>query len=356
MFTRLFILFVCLAVSASTFSQQTDNHIFFSIDSYSYSEPTSIDSFINKFNGDLDYGDHGVSLSQLAFGVNYEKFSFSIIKRLDYFYKFTNDTARFYYQTTNDMGFVAEQKYQLRLQMSHLEASGLNVAYRWQLPSNITLAMGGSYLKTSDFYQARLRGKAIWQGIDDFQLDAPAQIYSAHNELLPYPETDAEGEGVTLDVAVTWQIYPQLQFDLSVNDAFSRIYWRGALFSQINRWQVYRLTENGQLDTSPVLEGRVVDYQQVLPKKWRGKVNYTTETGTHYYSQIYHTDYFSHYQLGINKPISENNAVFLAWHIQAKAIEIGYVMPYGYIRFMTDSWHRKQAHTFALSAGFSIPF
>ncbi|PKG97397.1 hypothetical protein [Paraglaciecola sp. MB-3u-78] len=353
---RLFILFVCLSVSAGTFSQQADNQIFFSIDSYSYSEPTSIASFINKFNGDLDYGDHAVSSSQLAFGVNYENFSFSVIKRLDYFYKFTNDTAHFYHQTKNDVGFVAEQKYQLGLQMSHLEASGLKVAYRWQLPSNITLAIGGSYLKTSDFYQARLRGEAIWQGIDDFQLDAPAHIYSAHNELLPYPETDAEGEGVTFDVAVAWKIHQQWQFAVLINDAFSRIYWRDALFSQINRWQVHRLTENGQLDTSPVLEGRVVDYHQELPKKWRGKISYTTETGTNYYTKSYHTRYFSHYQLGLNKPINENNAVFLAWHIQAKAIELGYVMPYGYIRFMTDSWHRKQAHAFALNAGFSLPF
>ncbi|MFQ3237434.1 MAG: hypothetical protein ACI9C4_003020 [Paraglaciecola sp.] len=356
MFTRLFILLFCFSVSASTFSQQADNQIFVDLDSYSYSEPTSLASFTNKFNGDLDDGDHAVSSSQLVLGVNYEKFSFSVIKRLDYFYKFTNDTARFYSQTENNVPFVSQQRYQLELQMSHFEASGLKVAYQWQLGANITLAIAGSYFNASDFYQARLQGEAVWQGLDDFQVDAPAEIYSAHNELLQYPETDAKGEGVSLDVALAWRINPQWQFALSINDAFSRIYWQDALFSQINRWQVYRLTENGQLDTAPVLEGRVVDYQQELPKKWRGKINYTTETGTHYYSKIYHTRYFSHYQLGINKPINENNALFLAWHIQARAIELGYVMPYGYIRFMTDSWHRKQAHAFALSAGFSLPF
>ena len=350
------ILFVCLLVSASTFSQQGDNQVFVSVDSYSYSEPTSISSFINKFNGDLDNGEHAVSSSQVALGVNYENFSFSVIKRLDYFYTFTNDTALFYYQTENDVGFVSEQKYQLDLQASHLEASGLKVAYQWQLPSNTTLSIASSYLKTSDFYEARLQGEAIWQGIDNFQIDAPAEIYSAHNELLKYPEADAEGEGFTLDVALAWQINQQWQFALSVDDAVSRIYWQDALFSQINRWQVYRLTEDGQLDTTPVLEGRVVDYHQALPKKWRGKISYTTDKGTNYYIKSYHTPYFSHYQLGLNKLINDNNRVSLAWHIQAKAIELGYVMPYGYIRFMTDSWHRKQAHAFALNAGFSLPF
>jgi hypothetical protein len=343
-------------VSASTFSQQTDKQIFFRVDSYSYSEPISIASFINKFDGDLDNGDHAVSSSQLTLGVNYDNFSFSVIKRLDYFYKFTNDTARFYYQTKNDVSFVSQQRYQLDLQMSHLEASGLKVAYQWKLPSNITLAIAGSYLKTSDFYQAKLLGQAVWQGIDDFQIDAPAEIVSAHNELLQYPETDAEGEGVTLDVVVAWQINQQWQLALSVNDAFSRIDWRDALFSQINRWQVYRLTENGQLDTEPVLEGHVADYQQELPKQWRGEITYGTETGTHYYSKIYRTRYFSHYQLGINKPLNENSSVSLAWHIQGQAIELGYHMPYGYIRFMTDSWHRKQAHAFALNVGFLIPY
>ena len=355
---RLFLygLGVFFILSSMVYSKEKSNQVSLNVDSYTYGEATTIDSFINKFYGDIESGDHALSLTQFEFGVNYENFSFDIIKRYDYIYGFSNDTAHLYHQMENNVDFTSEREYQLDLKMNRFEASGIKIGYQWDLPSNITLGLASSYLKATDFYQADLSGEAIWRGDDDFEIDAPAVINSATNELLSYPKTDAKGQGISVDVALDWQINNQWAVSVNVKDAYSRIRWRESLYSQINRWQVHKIKENGKLDTRPALEGRVLDYDLRLIQKWLGKFTYTTEDNWQLFSQVFHTKYFNHYKVGFNKALNEAHSVSLAWHLQAKTVELGYYMPYGYIRILADSFDEEKAHAYILNTGITWPF
>ena len=342
----------------STFSAlaAAEHKIFTSVDSYSYSEPTSIDSFINKFNGDITNGEHAVSLSQIEFGFQKNNLTFSLIRRYDYLYEFSSDTARFYYQTENDVPFSGQQDYQLYLKASHFDASGVKLSYDWDVTPDINVTVAASYLEAKDFYQGKFSGPASWDSEDDFTVDAPGHIYSAHNLLLTYPETDATGKGTSADFSLGWNISEHWQFGLSVKDIWSKIKWQEALYSQVNRWEVHRLDEDGELDSRPLLEGATLNYQQKLPRRSKANLAYKTSSGITWYSQFFHSEYFLHKSIGVTLPFNEEHRFSMAWHIDAKAIELGYAMKFGHIRLMSDSSSSKEIKALALSANLSIPF
>ncbi|MGJ8690926.1 MAG: hypothetical protein ACSHW0_00445 [Thalassotalea sp.] len=345
--------FSIAALSSVAAANQT---VFTRVDSYSYSEPTPIDSFINKFNGELAKGEEAISLNQLELGVQVGNFSFSLLRRYDYLYKFSDDTARFYYQTENDIEFTEQQRYQLALNAKQFDAKGLKLAYDWQISPSLSVVASASYLQANDFYHVKLSGSAIWQGEDDFSLDAPAQIYSAHNLLLEIPKANATGKGFSSDLAVKWQLAQDWQWNLSVKDLWSKINWQDALYSQVNRWEVHRLTPNGKLDSRPLLEGAILNYQQKLPPKWRSKLAYQAEYGFTWYADVFYSEFFLHKRIGVLTPKFWGNEFALAWHIDTKALELGYAMKYGNIRLMSDSLTREKAKAVAINASLSIPF
>ena len=104
---QFYLLFLLVKFSPVSFASQPT--LFFTLDSYSYSAPTSIDSFIHKFDGELEQGNHAVSFNQIELGVRQNNFSLSAVKRLDYYYQFSNDTARFYRDIENDTDFLSKQ-------------------------------------------------------------------------------------------------------------------------------------------------------------------------------------------------------------------------------------------------------
>jgi len=350
-----FLPIVLLLLPISSPADYLGNTIDIRFDSYSYSEPTSIDSFTHKFNGELGNGKGAVSFNQFSIGVNYKKFSLGLIKRLDYFYQFSPDTAKFYYKLENDIPFLPHKDYRLRLDMNHLEASGLKVGYHWKLPSNVNLYLFGSYLAASDFYQLSLAGDASWLADERFFIDAPAEIFSAHNELLTYPKNDAKGKGAALDIAFDWQINPHWKIALAAQDLYSDIDWKGALFSQINRWQIYQKDSTGGLDTRPLVEGRTLGYEQNLPVRWFAEANFLSNSNIHYFSKISHTQYSSDFQLGYSVQVNQQHSLSLAWHFMSKSFEVGYATNYAYIRLMLNSLNYKNTKSLGLNIGLSKP-
>lgn len=338
------------------FSIKAQDEFFISLNTYSYSEPTSIDSFINKFDGELKKGDHAVTHNQFEVGGQWQNISLSFIKRFDHFYKFTPDTTRFYYNTENDVKFISPEQLDLHLKVSHLEASGVKLAYQWQYSSELTIGAAFNYLTTQDFYEGEIIGDAEWRGEDDYFVTAPATLYSATNMLLNYPETDAEGKGGAIDINVQWQFSERWQVALLVKDIWSEIKWQDALLSNINRWEVHRLDDNGELDTRPILEGRTLGYTQTLPKKIFSELSYTMNNGLALSAGIFHTRYFSHKNVKVAYPIIKDHYVSAAWHLQTETFELGYQMPYGYFRVMTDSLDERKMYTVALDVGLTIPF
>jgi len=342
--------------TAESFALNTDKKLIVDFNSYNFSEPKTIHSYTGKFNGDLYRGDHAVSLNTASLGIQFNNLSFNIIHRSDYFQSYTNGTATFYHQYKNRITSNNNYEYSLEMTTSQFEATGLKIDYWFQASPQFSFNIAGTYYSGSDFNNGRLSGSGQWQNSQQFTIDAPAVIYSAHNDLLAFPKADAKGNGYSIDVRAKWQINSQWQIDFSSNDAVSKIKWRDALLTNIDHWQLYRINSEGKLDRNPMVVWKKTTYEQKLPNTQIGYLSYTNTKDIEYYSKVISTEYFSHRQFGLKKPLSDNQSIFISWHRDLSAIEVGLNKPNSSLSLTADVFSRKIGRTLNIEFGLSRPF
>lgn len=353
---RLLLLASFVVYSAESFALNTDKKLIFDFNSYNFSEPKTIHSYTGTFNGDLYRGDHAVSLNTASVGIQFNNLSLNILHRSDYIQSYTNDTATFYHQYKNSITTNNNYEYSLEMTTSQFEATGLKIDYWVQASPQFSFNIAGTYYSGSDFNNGRLSGQGQWQNSQQFTIDAPATIYSAHNDLLAFPKANAKGNGFSIDVRAKWQINPQWQLDLSSNDAVSKIKWRDALLTNIYHWQLYRIDSEGKLDTDPMVIWKKTNYEQKLPKTQISYLSYTNNKNIEYYAKVMSTEYFSHRQFGLKKPLSDNQSIFISWHRDLSAIEVGLNKPNSYLSLTADVFSRKIGRTLNIEFGLSRPF
>ncbi len=353
---KLLLLVSFVVYSTGSFALNTNKKVIFDFNSYNFSEPKTIHSYTGKFNRDLYSGDHAVSLNTASVGIQFKNLSLNILNRSDYFQSYTNDTATFYHQYKNNITSNNSQKYRLEMVTSQFEATGLKIDFRHQTSSKFSFNFAATYYNGRDFNSGKLMGQGQWQNRQEFTIDAPAVIHSAHNDLLAFPKANAKGDGFSIDIGANWQINPQWQLNLSSNDVVSKIKWRDALLTNIDYWQLYRINSDGKLDTNPMVFWQKTNYEQKLPKTQIGYLSYTTKKHIEYYSKIISTEYFSHHQFGLKKPLADNQSIFLSWHRDLSAIEIGLNKSNSYVSLTADLFSSKIGRALNIEFGFSRPF
>lgn len=353
---RLLLLASFVIFSTESFALNTDRKLIFNFNSYNFSAPKTIHSYTGKFNGDLYPGDHALSLNTSSVGIKFKSLSLNILQRSDYIQSYTNDTATFYHQYKNSITSNNNHEYKLEMATSQFEATGLKIDYWHHASSQFSFNVAATYYSGSDFNNGSLSGHGQWQNSQQFTINAPATIYSAHNDLLAFPKANASGNGFSIDFRAKWQINPQWQFDYSSNDAVSKIKWRDALLTNIDHWQLYRINSNGKLDTNPMVAWKKTNHEQKLPNTQIGYLSYTNKKNIEYYSKLITTEYFSHQQFGLKKPLADNQSIFLSWHKDLSAVEIGLNKPNSYFSLTADVFSRKIGRTLNIEFGLSRPF
>lgn len=353
---RTILIAVSLIFSLETYSAEAAPKLDISIDSYNYSQAKYINDYIGSFSGVLKNGDHAVSLNKLSFDISYNHLNFGVFKRLDYVHSFSTDTATLQHNIKNNLTPNSPQTYQLNLSMEHIEASGIKLGYEWQIQQNIAFSLTGNYFLGVNFHTGELQGHAEWSSDDDLQVFAPSVVYSAKNDLLQYPKTNSNGKGYSFDLGFNWQPSEYWRVELQANDVISQISWKKALVNQINRWKTHQTDSTGRLDTTPVLEGRILDHEQKLLQSYKGTINFVKGNGYEYFSTLLHNKFFSHHQLGLKKHLENDRTLIFAWHRDINAFQVGLSTPFADIKFTTDSISSKKRHVFNLSMGMSYVF
>jgi hypothetical protein len=353
---KLLLLASFVVFSIESFAQNSKRTLIFDFNSYNFSAPKTIHSYTGKFNGDLYHGDHALSLNTTSVGIQFKNLSLNILHRSDYIQSYTNDTATFYHQYKNSITSSNNHEYKLEMATSQFEATGLKIDYWHHASSQFSFNIAATYFSGSDFNNGRLFGQGQWQNSQQFTINAPAVIHSAHNDLLAFPKANASGNGFSIDFRAKWHINPQWQFDYSSNDAVSKIKWRDALLTNIDHWQLYRINSDGKLDTNPMVIWKKTYYEQKLPKTQIGYLSYTNTKNIEYYSKIISTEYFSHHQFGLKKTLADNQSIFLSLHRDLSAIEIGLNKPNSYVSLTADVFSSKIGRALNIEFGFSRPF
>ena len=177
--------------------------------------------------------------------------------------------------------------------------------------------------------------------------------------ILEYPVSSANGRGYAIDIDFKWAVNQQWQLNIQLLDVVSKIEWHDALDSQLNLTTATKTFDaEGNLSVAPMLSGRQIlrNYTQRLPKKLITGISYKLDNQHSIFTETYHTEYFTHTQLGYEFMLTQRQAITLSWNIDTEAAGISYLNDYVRLGFYADSLDYKKAHAINLTMAVNIPF
>jgi len=334
-------------------------HPYIHLNSFTYSEPISIDGMLHEWDDDLHSGELAFTQQRISVGLSHSSgWSLGWISRYDYFLEFTEDTALLYHQGENDLPASRDYHYQLFLRAEHAKSSGPQIAYQTPLlkfgpeqSHQIKVKIQIARLTSNQLYNGSIWGEAILLENDD--IEAQLNIDYAYHEdsLFDRPLTNTiEGQGLSVDLFADWQ-FKQWQVSLTLLDAYYRVKWQDNPFTTaIISTDTRGVDENGFIRYSPILSGLEgnKDFIQKLPldlylntayqwnQHWGSFVNYHHVASTHFY------------QLGMEYFSLGKASYFLAYQEPTQALSLGFKYDTFEISLGLDSLSTNNAQTLAI--------
>mgnify|MGYP000109027826 FL=1 len=194
------------------------------IDSFSYSEPYTLDGLLNNLSGDLSSGDVAMTFNEAKLTYAKDNWHISVLSRLDYLLEFNSDTAAIFHSIENDIALDVGRNYAIDLKAHHMISRGVQGGYKWHVDDERWLQADVTLLKSSKILSGELKGQ--WQETaDGRQLTRLDLDYQYSKDLLfGEPVNHSDATGIAIDVAGAWQYSDQLSLDFKAQDLFSRIY------------------------------------------------------------------------------------------------------------------------------------
>jgi len=324
-----------LLTPAGAASAETEWNLYSHLDTFAYSEPVSIKSFVKDFDDDLEGGDTAFTHDSFEFGVRWNNLTIAAVQRFDYVTSFTPDTA-LYHHTTKNGGVINQNRdYDLLLDVERVTAAGLKVGYSHRITSQLKVSGAISYYTSLSSLQSGFAGVAgdlepltdqliqeataitdnlsadnrdlsplkdlvsdiltavnINFAYDDPKFGEPFYrkpvITGQPNPVISGVDFDApDGTGYAIDAAVEWQPTEQLTLGLKLWDIANQFNWDNApvsvasfdlnpfLLDAIDVTQLFVdgevVTPNDLVDRHLLVTIQNQDVTQKLP--WRGDLS-----------------------------------------------------------------------------------
>jgi len=211
--------YACLFIHFNTFATTSPLTIFSSINSEVYAESQPIKSFIDKFDQPVTKGDSAFTYNQFELGVKYANFSFGLQSRYDYVMEFDPDTALYTYTEKNDLEFE-DRYYTYKLKAKNATSHGMFFSYKMDFSDpKITLTPKISIFSSKHFQDGDIKGEVF---ADEPQGNFMIDYHFSKDRLFKSfsPQVRPKGVGVSLDLAVDWQVSKQLKLGLAVKDLY----------------------------------------------------------------------------------------------------------------------------------------
>jgi hypothetical protein len=222
-------LYLCLFIHFNTFATTSPITIFSTINSEVYAESQPIKSFIDEFNQPVTKGDSAFTYNQFELGVKYANFSFGVQSRYDYVMEFDPDTALYTYTEKNDLEFE-DRFYVYKLKAKNATSHGMFFSYKIDFTEpQLTLTPKLSIFSSKHFQDGDINGEIFSdepQG--NFTID---YVFSKDRLFKSFsPQERPKGVGVSLDIALDWQVSKQLKLGLSAKDLYYKSNYSDAGF------------------------------------------------------------------------------------------------------------------------------
>lgn len=213
----------CLAPTA----QAADFGLYSRAESFTFSEPVSVYQFINDWEDDLESGQLAFTYNRFEIGFFSGGFRIGYLVRYDYRLKFSGDTARFYHEERKDQSRDQARVYRIDLDGYHQRSRGLALHYDWQPHASLRITPSLSLLQADAVVDGRLSGQIHSQGEDILSANLNADYRYERDFLLgrELEDSDFDGQGYALDLAIHWQPGDHWHLWLQTHDLFGRIHW-----------------------------------------------------------------------------------------------------------------------------------
>ena len=240
------------------------------LDTFLYSEPVPIKALDNDWQAPLESGDVILTSDRLEAGVRWDRWQLGAIKRYDYFYRFTPDTAALVHASKNKTPLETGQRYALNLDANSLESFGVRLAYSFEVKKGLTGQAALSLLRGQEFVAGAIWGEA--EAISDKDFDASFEVDYAYSEDLLFDRITPRpsGSGYAIDLALDWRPSRAWRLQLRALDLLSKILWRDAPFTTASgNSDNKQYDEQGYVIYKPVISGLESnrDSNQRIPRK-----------------------------------------------------------------------------------------
>lgn len=287
-------MFVIGVLSAS--QAKAELGVYLDVESYSYSEPVSIDMAIEDWHGpDFERGDNQWSSNWAEAGVRWKNWSFGYVLRQDYDLRFSEDLSELYWKTENKKSFDVGRSYDVYLKINSFSSEGFRFAFRNHF-EDVFYQVGISYLQAQDLMDGELDGTALATSGSDYDFEAEVLYHYYEDVLFDRQVIAPDGEGFAIDATVKWENDSHFLY-LQVKDLYGRIYWENAPYTVgVANSDNSTVDGNGYIVINPALsgvEGYDDEYVQKLTPRWHGEYDYSLNkyfsvgvVGHHQYDQF----------------------------------------------------------------------
>lgn len=238
---------------------------------------TNIEDWRGRYQSN---GNIAIAKGWLEFGVKTsDTWRHGLVYRFQKSYHYSPATSELYFQIKNRKLLTKDKHYSLKLQLSEFRAYGFRLAKNITYIDKHSLETGISILKSDRLMYGDIQGFANI-------LTQSSYNYSAQINYQYYRDTlfdrtgfiKPKGRGYAIDFKFLGKINPHLHYQLSIKDAFGRLYWYQAPHT-IGHLQPVKtfIDAEGYFHAEAALngtEGYKTIYQKLKPS-WIGSLNYT---------------------------------------------------------------------------------
>ena len=319
---------------------------------FAYSEPVTIRSALNDWEGGFRNGSSTITHNWLETGVSYKKWKLGILKRYDYEMEFSPDTAEFMYRTKNKQALQTGKTYHLDLKARHSFSDGVSLSRDFNPTENMSLTIGASYLRGRHLTEGTLQGTATTLADNDYDFEFGVDYFYSEDSLFDREVQAPEGQGYSIDLSLIWEPNKDFTTMLTVKDLIGRIYWENAPHTTATATSdVKEYDENGYVVYKPHLSGveSNKDFTQTLARKITFMAGYQVHQDIQILGKIYHTKANTFYQAGAEYLFTDATQLQFLYMHDTNAVTLALKKKDFYFAVTSDSIDFNKAHTFGLN-------
>jgi hypothetical protein len=333
--------------------------VYFIADGFAYSESKSIKSIADSnWNVELQPGDVSFSTDRVEAGVSLGRWQLGYIKRYDYYFEYSPETADGVHKVKNKTPLVPGEQFDLFLDANTMVSDGLRITFNQEYSQSFSYGVSVSYLRGELFNDGSLSGQAEVITDKEYEFSFDVDYYYSEDKLFDREVDPPQGRGYAVDLVFGWQLSDKLKFGFQAYDILTRMYWEDAprtIATASSDTKEY--DEDGYVIYNPVVSGLETnqDYVQEIPRKIFLSADYSI--GRYVIDMVFR-DYEikSFYLVGAGMNINNTSKIALSCNLTASACGVDYSNHWFRFKLITDDLKLEDALALELLLSASYTF